>query len=159
MKRFLLACVLLLSFIACKSGYIYDLEIRNNSSFTVDFKFNNDDKIYTLNATDSYKYTDTDTDINITLINNPRVDINKSFKLCTLTDMEYKEVHVYNTLSLDIVLCEDNGFIGQTYGETVTVNGNTSASFLLYTDKPNYSAYTIFDGKKASVNISNLIFY
>lgn len=85
--------------------------------------------------------------------------MDKTFRYCTFIDMQYKEINVYNTLSLAITLCEENGFIGQTYGETVSVEANSAKSFLLYTDKPNYSAYTIIDNEKAVVDISNLIFY
>ena len=62
-------------------------------------------------------------------------------------------------LALDVTLCEDNGFIGQTFGETVLIPANSKKTFRLYTDNPKYSAYTVIDNKQVAVDISNLLFY
>lgn len=158
MKRFLLILLPFL-FLACKHGYTYDLEVSNNSSFDVSFTINDDDTVYSVSSNNKIIVTSQEADKEVKLIDNPRVSMDKTFKCCIFTDMEYKDVTVYNTLALDIILCEDNGFIGQTFGETVSLSANSTKTFRLYTDNPKYSAYTIIDNKQAAVDISNLIFY
>lgn len=159
-KCFILSFVILLfSLAACKTDFVYDLEVRNDSSFDVQFQLNEYEEIYNLKSKEVMTISNTDATKIIKLVEHPRVDVNKTFRLCTFTDMEFYEVNVYNTLSLDITLTEDNGFIGKTYGETVLVKANSSKTFLLYTKKPQYKAFTKFGETEAVVDISNLIFY
>ena len=89
MKR-LLFILLPFLFLACKHGYTYDLEVRNNSSFDVSFTINDASTVYTVISKQAITVTSNNPDKEIKLIDNPRVDIEKTFRYCDLTDMKYK---------------------------------------------------------------------
>ena len=147
-------------FIACQdpNDRIYDFKFVNDSSVDVTFKVF--DKTYTVQPTETCVVQKSNSD-SYSLVDHPRVNVKnypQAHKL-VFENMTSKTINVYNTTSLTITLSEKNGLLGDNYGDTLSINGNSSATATVYGSWQEYIATTEIEGNTVTVPIENLLFY
>lgn len=142
MKKLFLILLPLL-FVSCNSGYftgIYDYEFINNSSVDVDINIQNG-KTYTLQTSKSIVVTK-DRDDKYTFINNPRV---KAREVCRdwekgyyvyIEDMYYTNMKFFNSSNYDIIVTEQNGMLGNNYGDVLNISAGATVTAKVYTTSP-----------------------
>lgn len=145
MKR-LFFCLIALSFISCSNGYWtgdWDYTFTNKSSVTVSFKVDNNDTMFTLASGETITINMNNKD-NYSLYNHPRVNVEKTFKngkgYYDIYDLTCINQSVFNSSEHDIILSENNGLLGEKYGDTVLLKAGQTTDIKVYTSSPSYKA-------------------
>lgn len=165
MKK-LLFILLPLLFISCNSGYftgIYDYEFKNNSSVTVSFTIENNDKTYTLQPKESIVIT-RDYNDNYTFLNNPRITTREECKTpykyfyVYIDDIYFYNIKLFNPTNYDIIIKEKNGLLGDNYNDTLIIPAGQTITSKVYTYSPEFIAL-YKDTRMSANNIISVSFF
>lgn len=152
MRKLVFILLPLFFLVACDSTFVtgkHDYSFKNDSSFDVELDI--DDDIYTVkkNETLEIKLRATTP---ISINDNNRVLLDHSYKgNYTIIDKSHKIVTVYNSSLQDILLYEKDNYIGSNamleaaksnnQNVSIELHADSTQTFELYTDTPNYYAY------------------
>lgn len=142
------------AFSSCSYFLKHNYTITNNSSFNLSFKVKNyGEDIHSVDAGSSIELSLYDSP---TLIfpDNERVAFYGGADEGEIKNLECYEYKIENLSSKTVILSESKNLLGDTYGTTLELEGDTSKTVNVYTQSPKWSAY--FKDDEASDALSVL---
>ena len=155
-KHIFLAFAVLFAFAVSSCSYFlkHDYTITNNSSFNLSFKVKN--------YGEDVHCVDTGSSIELYLYDSPTLIFPDNERVAfyggadegEIKNLECYEYKIENLSSKTVILSESKNLLGDTYGTTLELEGDTSKTVNVYTQSPKWSAY--FKDDEASDALSVL---
>ena len=135
MKKLILILLPFL-FLGCKTNLTkHNFYIENNSSVTVSFTTDDTTTVFTLAPNESttipsYAY------LKPSFINHPRVYFDSDYDRGIIKDKPFYLYKIYNLYKEQITVIEENGNLGENYGESINISGFSDVIIKIYTTEP-----------------------
>ncbi|WP_443736803.1 hypothetical protein [Treponema sp.] len=145
-KYFILSLIsVVFSLVSCNSLFDSvlkkDTKILNSSSHTVTFTLENyNADSYTLAPGESIT-ENLYSDPRLIFVDNPRVSVSYDDSLVTIHDSIKYSYTFTNLLNKKVIISEEGNYLGDTYGYTLTLNGQQPRTEYVYSPNPKFMCF------------------
>lgn len=154
-KYFILSIIFVVfSLVSCNSLFDSvlkkDTKILNSSSHTVTFTLENyNTDSYTLALGESIT-KNLYSDPRLIFVGNPRVSVSYDDSLVTIHDSIKYSYTFKNLLNEKVIISEKGNYLGDNYGDTLTLNSKDQSSANVYSPNPKFTCF--LDGTSMDVS-------